>query len=219
VSATARWIRLGPLCGFDFASACSGLALAQSASSAPIALWAEASGQLRLTPEAPADAGGALWIEQGEHAFALIAPRARAPGRVPRWLGWALAPVVATYRGFGLPAYWDQDADSGGEGGARLVWLRGAPIALGAARAIGECAVVVAGFSLRELPRLPLRISTPGALSGGVWRPLRALGGRDFEDALRRKLEAQYGWTFEHCWPSATEKAAIAENRQAALVA
>jgi hypothetical protein len=224
-SASARWIRLGPIGGSDFEAACSGLARSQAADSPPIVLWAEAQSELRLAPDS--SQGCPLWIERGEHAFAVIAPRVRAPGRMPRWLGWALAPVVATFRGFGLPAYWDQGGDQAGEQGAeqgretdaRLVWLRGAPIAHGAARVIGECAVVVAGFSLRDLPQLPLRMSTPGALSKGSWRPFRALGARDFEDALRRKLEVQYGWRFEHCWPSAGEKAAIEATRQAVLAA
>ena len=213
-AASARWIRLGLLGGGDFGAACTALALSQTADSPPIALWAQAQSDLRLTSDASCDSADPLWIERGEHAFAVIAPRARAPGRMPHWLGWALAPVVATYRGFGLPAYWDRGTD---EAAARLVWLRGAPIAHGAASAIGECAVVVAGFSLGELPQLPLRVSTPGALSQGLWRPLRALCSRDFEDALRRKLEAQHGWRFEHCWPSAREKAAIDETRQASL--
>ena len=116
----ARWIRLGRLDVIEFEQAIAHLAGAQPASAAPILAWAE---------------------REDEFVFALIAPRKYAPGRVQRWLAWALASAVATYRQFGVPAYLEGDT----------VALHGATIARGSAQAIGECAVVASRF-LRRWP-------------------------------------------------------------------
>src|SRR5687768_10809712 len=80
----ARWIRLGRLDLIGFEEAVAHLAGAQRAGAAPILAWAE---------------------RDTDFLFALIAPRKYAPGRVRRWLAWALAPAVATYRQYGMPAY------------------------------------------------------------------------------------------------------------------
>ena len=157
----ARWIRLGPLEPHDFEQISSRLASVQPESAAPALLWAQA---------------------ETEYLFALVAPRRLAPGRVVRWLSWGLAPVVATYRQFGLAAYLEGDA----------IWLHGRRIAGSTVRAIGACAVVTSSF-LRELP--PSSIAMPS---------------RDLEDAFRLRLEAQHGWQFDHSWPTFTEKPAFA---------
>ena len=116
----ARWIRLGRLDLIAFEETVAHLAAAQRAGAAPILAWAEGENDFR---------------------FALIAPRKYAPGRVHRWLAWALASAVATYRQFGVPAYLEGDT----------VALHGATIARGSARAIGECALVASSF-LRRWP-------------------------------------------------------------------
>src|SRR5262249_7540076 len=64
-----------------------------------------------------------------------------APGRVARWISWALAPAVATYRQFGLAAYLQDEA----------MWLHGRRIAGSQVCAIGECAVVASSF-LAQFP-------------------------------------------------------------------
>jgi len=152
----ARWIRLGAVEPLEFDAACAGLAAAQLWRSAPILAWAQA---------------------QTHYLFALIAPRKLAPGRPSRWLAWALAPAVATYRQFGVAAYLD------GEG----IWLHGRRIAGAAVRPIGECAVVSSSF----LARFPAAcIATPSF---------------ELEQAFRLRLEAQHGWQFDHSWPSAPE--------------
>lgn len=205
----ARWIRLGPVADDHFEAAYAALARRQSPGGAVTVLWAEAASDLRI-----AQSDGthpAVWIGKGEHAFAVVAHRARAPGRLQRWPEWALNAVVAGYRKFGLPAYWDEESGVPG-----LVWLRGRPVSHGAAREFSDAAVVVAGIDLRELPALPMRVSTPGALSGGVWRPLRPLNDRDFEKALMLGLESQHGWTFEHSWFSEEEKRSVGELRLSA---
>ncbi|HVL36997.1 MAG TPA: hypothetical protein VM489_15115 [Burkholderiales bacterium] len=153
----ARWIRLGTLEPFDFAAGCAGLAAVQASGAAPALLWAQADER---------------------YLFALVAPRKHAPGRSSRWLSWALAPAIATYRQLGLPAYLQGDA----------IWLHGRRIAESSSQSIGECAVVASSF-LRQ-------------------RPLHdeAISSRDLQEAFRLRLEAQHGWQFDTSWPTDAEK-------------
>lgn len=154
----ARWIRLGALEPHDFELVCTRLAAVQSKSAAPVLLWAQAEAQ---------------------YLFALIAPRKFAPGRVTRWISWALAPAIATYRQFGLAAYLEDEA----------IWLHGRRIAGSSMTTIGECAVVASSF----LVHFPAQCV--------------AMPSRDLEDAFRIRLEAQHGWQFDHSWPTAPERA------------
>jgi hypothetical protein len=108
----ARWIRMERACRASFA----GFALAQASRAAPAVLWTQAGG--------------------GNVDCALVVPRMHAPGRKHRWAAWALAPLVAGYRLFGLRAYLEDDA----------VCLSGDRIATCEPLAIGECAVVVSNF-------------------------------------------------------------------------
>jgi hypothetical protein len=66
---------------------------------------------------------------------------------------------------------------------ADRICLSGQPITEVAARQVGACVVVVADFT--------------------AW-------GADFIDCLRQRIEAQYGWQFDHAWPSGVEAEAIA---------
>ena len=112
------------------------------------------------------------WAETGPHyLFALIAPRRLAPGRPKRWLAWALAPAVATYRQYGLSACLDEG-----------ISLHGAQIAAASVREIGECVVIASSF----LARFP------------TWSG--PMPSRELEDAFRLRLEAQHGWEFDHAW-------------------
>jgi hypothetical protein len=158
----ARWIRMksGPG-ALDFDATCARLAVAQSRHAAPILLWGE---------------------EAARYRFALIAPLRLAPGRRRRWPSWGLAPAVAAYRQFGVPAYLNE-----GE-----LWLHGRRISESAVETIGECVVVRAGF----LMQFPAKC---------VATPSYAL-----EQAFRARLEAQHGWQFEHSWPSEHEAPACA---------
>src|SRR5437899_9268045 len=117
----ARWIRLGAIEPFDFRAAYSALAAAQLPLARPILLWGQGDGQ---------------------YLFALIAPRRIAPGREARWVSWALAPAIATYRQFGLPAYLDGES----------ICLHGQKLASATIASIGECAVIASAF-LRRFPR------------------------------------------------------------------
>ena len=153
----ARWIRCGAIELREFEQLYSRLAAAQAKSAAPALLWAQA---------------------QAQYLFALIAPRRLAPGRVTRWISWALAPALATYRQFGLAAYLQDEA----------MWLHGRRIAGSHVRAIGECAVVASSF-LAQFPANCVVVPS-----------------RDLEDAFRVRLEAQHGWQFDHSWPTEPER-------------
>lgn len=65
---------------------------------------------------------------------------------------------------------------------ADRICLSGQPISGVEAAAAGACAVVVADFA--------------------AW-------GEGFMDALRCRVEAQYGWQFDHAWPTPQERASI----------
>jgi hypothetical protein len=153
----ARWIRLGTVERKVFDETCSALAAAQARSAPPILLWAE---------------------EAAYYPFALIAPLKFAPGRSSRWFSWALAPVVATYRQFGIPAYLDDE-----------IRLHGRNIADSSVTAVGECAVAVSSFLMRFPGNCVVTPST------------------ELEQAFRLRLEAQHGWSFEYSWPSRPETA------------
>ena len=156
----ARWIRLGvphgPARALDFDSACAGLAAAQTKSAPPILLWGEA---------------------ESSYPFALIAPRRLAPGKPTRWPSWGLAPAVAAYRQFDVPAYLNEGD----------LWLHGRRISGGVVETIGECVVVGSSF-LKQFPAKC--VATPSSM---------------LEQAFRLRLEAQHGWQFEHSWPSGAE--------------
>ena len=108
----ARWIRLERDCLAAFA----GFARVQSARAAPAVLWAHTA--------------------EGNVACALVAPLKFAPGRSRRWFSWALAPLVAAYRQFGMRAYMEANA----------IYLSGGRVATCESLSIGECAVVVSCF-------------------------------------------------------------------------
>jgi hypothetical protein len=112
----ARWIRLDTQGDAALRAAGAGFALAQSFRAAPAVLWARA--------------------EEGCVASALVAPLKFAPGRTRRWPAWALAPLIASYRWFGLRAYLEADA----------ICLSGDRIAASESRTVGACAVVVSRF-------------------------------------------------------------------------
>jgi len=227
----ARWIRLGQVEPAELYATYAGLAAAQPADGAPILLWAQAKtplciGQGQGAAELEANSrtpvlrsalgGGRVWVDKHQYVFVLIAPRRDAPGRPARWSSWALAPVVATYRQFGLPAYLNGND----------VWLNGHKIAGAGAASIGACAVVASSFLLRfPLQAFAAPMSNPSAefrawlreglsLAMTEWAEQGALPAeRALEDAFRARFEAQYGWHFEHAWPSEAEAAAIGRAR------
>ena len=229
----ARWLRLGLVESLELHATTAELAAVQPADGAPIVLWARAKsplclgrgqGPAALAPACPVPmvrrplGGGLVWVDENQYVFVLIAPRRHAPGRPARWFAWALAPMIATYRQFGLRAY--QDGND--------LWLDGRKIAGSTATSIGECAVVASSF----LPRYPLEhfadsASSPSSEFRAWLREGLSLATtecpehgalpneRELEAAFRARLQAQYGWRFENDWPSDAEAAAISEARDA----
>jgi hypothetical protein len=114
----ARWMRLQIAEDDAPSAACARLAAEQGAAADPILVWLRSARAC---------------------AFALIAPRRLAPGRVWRWLAWGAMPAVAACRHFGLPAYLDGEA----------IWLHGNRAAGVSATSIGECAVIEGAFPAR----------------------------------------------------------------------
>lgn len=156
----ARWIRRAAKEPLEFEETCLRLAVAQPRQASPILLWGEGA---------------------DEYRFALVAPLRVAPGKRRRWPSWGLAPAVAAYRQFGVPAY------LGNGFGADGIWLHGRRIAECLVEEIGECVLVASSF----LMQFPAKcVATPSAA---------------FEQAFRLRLEAQHGWQFEHSWPSERE--------------
>jgi hypothetical protein len=158
----ARWIRLGAMAAADFEAACEQLARVQAPRARPILAWAQ-------SPDA--------------YLFAIIAPRRVTPGRPTRWLWWGLAPAVATYRQFGVPAYLHGDGDG--------IALHGRRIAAASLRETGECVLIGASF-LARFPDACL-----------------AVPSGELEEAFRQRLAAQHGWEFDHSWPSEPERASL----------
>ncbi len=227
----ARWIRLGLVEPLELHAAYSGLAAAQASDAAPILLWAQAKthlclgqsqGLAELDPavEVPVVrrplGGGLVWVDEFQYVFVLIAPKRHAPGRPARWCAWALAPAIATYRHFKLPAYLNEQD----------IWLHGRKIGGSGAATIGECAVVASSFLLRfpaerfaqsvasSSPEFRAWLREGLSLAMTEWGDHGALPAeRDLEETFRARIEAQHGWQFEHAWPDDAELAAIAEAR------
>ncbi|MGA8050285.1 MAG: hypothetical protein WCA09_08905 [Burkholderiales bacterium] len=227
----ARWIRIGLVEPLDLHASYAGLAAAQAPDAGPIVLWGQAKthlclgqsqGLAELDPAVLVPVvrrplgGGLVWVDESQYVFVLIVPRRLAPGRPARWFPWALAPVVATYRQFGLPAYLNEQD----------VWLHGRKIAGSGAASIGECAVVASSFLLRfPAERFAEAVASPSsdfrawlrdglALAMTEWADHGALPAeRELEEAFRARICAQHGWHFESSWPSEAELAAIAEAR------
>lgn len=163
MAVAARWIRLEADGRVPLRAVYAAFAQAQPSRASPAVLWARTA--------------------DGGVAFALVVPLRLAPGRALRWRAWALAPLIATYRAFGVRAYLGGDC----------VCLSGRRIAQSDAAVVGCCAVIASSF----LPRLPE--------AGAAWTE------RNLVDAFRARIEAQHGWQFDSSWPSAGEQAAIAE--------
>jgi len=227
----ARWIRLGLVEPLELRAAYCGLAGAQSRDASPILLWGQAKTHLCLgqsqglaeLEECVAGpvlrrplGGGLVWVDAFQYVFVLIAPKRHAPGRPVRWISWALASAIATYRHFGLTAYLNE----------RDIWLHGRKIGGSGAATIGECAVIASSFLLRfPAERFAQSVASPSpefrtwlreglSLAMTEWADHGALPAeRELEETFRTRLEAQHGWQFEHAWPDEAELTAIAEAK------
>lgn len=151
----ARFIDVGVLEPHLFHATYAGIAQAMAREGAPVVMWGRSTPHVSLGQsqsrdvelarrlEVPAVArplgGGAVWVDESQYCFVLIAPLALAPPRPADWYGWGLAPALATFRRFGLrAARREQD-----------IWLDGRKIAGSGAASLGRAAVLASSFLLR----------------------------------------------------------------------
>ncbi len=148
----ARWIDIGLVSPEIFHATYAGLAEHQVANAAPILLWGRTTGHLCLGQhqyvmselaqplEVPVLqrplGGGTVWVDEFQYCFVLIVPLELMPGQPQKWFEWGLAPMLATYRQFGLDV----------ELQAQDVWLNGRKIGGSGAATIGNCAVLASSF-------------------------------------------------------------------------
>ena len=152
--APARWIDLGHCAPLAFHSAYAGLAYSLRANNAPIVVvgrvgphlcLGQSQGRCELDDSVSVPVvrrplgGGAVWVDEDQISYAIVAPLDIAPSRHEDWYGWALAPAIATFASFGLPV------TRVGED----LWLRGRKIAGSGAATLGRAAVVASSFLLR----------------------------------------------------------------------
>ena len=227
----ARWIDLGPVAPLDFHSAYTGLAYAQPDQAVPIIVCgrarahvslgqsqtlAEIDGAIGVPVIRRALGGGAVWVDEDQLSYAIVAPLGLAPARHADWYRWALAPAVATFACFGLAV------EQVGED----LWLRGRKIAGSGAATLGRCAVVASSFLLR-FPRdaFAAAMAAPSANYRERVREGLAAAMTDWESeaprpqlealcaAFRRSVGRTFGWHVAASTPTAEEAAAIADWR------
>lgn len=180
----ARWIDVGTVGPIEFHATYAGLAEAQAPGAPPLVVWGRARAHLCLGQsqgrcelrdglDVPVVrrplGGGAVWVDEDQLSYAIVAPLADAPRRHEDWYAWALAPAIETFRSFGL-AVDRHHAD---------LWLAGRKIAGSGAATIGRSAVVASSFLLRfphgrfarcvaspsELFRVALRVALGDAMT------------------------------------------------------
>ena len=151
----ARFIDVGLLEPALFHATYAGIAQAMARGDAPVVMWGSSTPHVSLGQSQDRRAelareldvpvvtrplgGGAVWIDESQCCFVLIAPAAHAPARPADWYRWALAPMISTYGRFGLRVVRrEQD-----------LWLAERKIAGSGAATIGRAAVLASSFLLR----------------------------------------------------------------------
>jgi lipoate-protein ligase A len=227
----ARWIDVGPADPLTFHATYAGLAAALHADAAPVIVWGRAAAHVCLGQSQGRceldDAlavpvvrrplgGGAVWVDEDQLSYALVAPLGIAPRRHEDWYAWALAPAIATFRAFGL-AVERRDED---------LWLAGRKIAGSGAATIGACAVVASSFLLRfPHARFAASVASPDAAFRAALRAALGVAMTDWSshaappdeevlaNAFRDALRATLGWDATSCGPAAEELTEIAAWR------
>lgn len=228
----ARWIDLGVADPIAFHAAYAGLAEAQRPDADPLVVWGRARAHLCLGQsqgrceldeaiEVPVVrrplGGGAVWVDEDQLSYAIVAPLGLAPLRHADWYGWALAPAIATFGAFGLEV----------ERCAEDLWLARRKIAGSGAATIGRCAVVASSFLLRfPCARFAASVATPDS---GFRTALQEALGTALTDwsshaappddealaaAFRTALRDALGWNAVASVPERGECAAIETWRE-----
>ena len=223
----ARWFDLGVVDPIAFHATYAGLADAQERGAAPLVVWGrtaahvclgQGQGRCELDDALAVPVvrrplgGGAVWVDEDQLAYALVAPLALAPLRHEDWYAWALAPASATFRAFGLEV----------ERRAEDLWLARRKIAGSGAATIGRCAVVASSFLLRfpharfaasvASPDPAFRAALDDALGAAMtdWSSHASPPDDDsLATAFRAALRATLGWSAVASPIQASERAAI----------
>ncbi len=214
----ARWIDVGLSAPALFHASYVGLAEVQDGDALPIVLWgrtpahfclgATQSAAIELNPDLSVPVcqrplgGGAVWLDENQYCYVLVAPQALLP-RSPRdWFQGALAPAVATYNDFALKAM-QVEHD---------IWLNGKKIGGSGAASINHCGVIASSFLMHfpaeqfaDCMRAP-NAAFRQALVDGLKDAMTDWGSHQTppdEATLARvfqaRLEAELGW---RCEPS-----------------
>jgi lipoate-protein ligase A len=149
-----RWIDLGRTDPLTFHATYAGVADAREADDPPAVIWGrvgahvclgQSQGMCELADRLDVPVvrrplgGGAVWVDEQQLSYALVAPLDAAPRHHADWYGWALAPAIDAFRAFGLVV----------ERNAEDLWHAGRKIAGSGAATIGRSAVIASSFLLR----------------------------------------------------------------------
>lgn len=233
----ARFIDAGLLEPERFHATYAGIAQAMARDAAPVVMWGRSTPHVSLGQSQSRDAelarrlevpavtrplgGGAVWVDESQYCFVLIAPLALAPPRPADWYAWGLAPALATFRRFGLRvAPREQD-----------IWLDGRKIAGSGAATLGRAAVLASSFLLHfPAARFARCIASPSPafrrwLRAGLaqamtdWQSHQALPApATLCQVFREEVAATLGWRLADSALSAAEQVeceqALAELRE-----
>lgn len=228
----ARWIDVGRAEPLAFHATYAGLAATVQADAAPVVVWGrvgahvclgQSQGRCELDEalEVPVVrrplGGGAVWVDDDQLSYALVAPLGLAPRRHEDWYAWALAPAIATFRAFGLAV----------ERRAEDLWLGRRKIAGSGAATIGGTAVVASSFLLRfphvrfaasvAAPDRQFRAALEAALGSAMtdWAHHAAPPDeKSLANAYRGALRATLGWNAVSTPLAPAEHVEIAAWRQ-----
>jgi lipoate-protein ligase A len=224
----ARWFDLGRTDPLTFHATYAGVAAARSDEPRPALVWGKVGAHICLgqsqgmceladTLDVPVLrrplGGGAVWVDEMQLSYALIAPVEAAPRRHADWYAWALAPAIEAFRSFGLAV----------ERNAEDLWLAGRKVAGSGAATIGRSAVVASSFMLR-FPRERFARAVAAASQGFRTRLVEALGTAmtdwaehgtvpdeaSMRTAFQTAIEQRLGWRVE---PGVLDRAEAAEIR------
>jgi len=222
----ARFVDVGVLPPALFHATYAGIAAAAE-NATPVVVWGQArahialgacqSRTIELAPELDVDTvvrplgGGAVWVDESQYCFVLIAPLAAVPARPVQWAAWGLAPALATFHHFGLPV------TRRGED----LWLEGRKIAGSGTATIARSAVLASSFLMRfPFERFARSIASPSPAFGAWLREgLRQAmtdwashaplpDAAELRSAFRYAVESRFGWHLEDSRPTTAETAA-----------